>query len=77
MIIRSCAAGNVDAVLLPTKGAAQISPLVIKSSAGTLFRMPIIKTANLVKTLKHFKEQGASLYTLSSYAKRNYKKTRI
>ncbi|MEN8727475.1 MAG: RNA methyltransferase substrate-binding domain-containing protein, partial [Sulfurovum sp.] len=40
MIIRSCAAGNVDAILLPTKGAAQISPLVIKASAGTLFKMP-------------------------------------
>ena len=73
MIIRSCAAGNVDAVLLPTKGAAQISPLVIKASAGTLFKMPIIKTADLAKTLKNFKGQGTSLYTLSSHAKKSYK----
>ncbi len=73
MIIRSCAAGNVDAVLLPTKGAAQISPLVIKASAGTLFKMPIIKTSNLKKTLESFKEKGAGIYTLSSYAKQSYK----
>jgi len=73
MIIRSCAAGDIDAILLPAKGSAQISPLVIKASAGTLFRMPIVKTTNLFKTLKHFKEHGASLYTLSSYAKRSYK----
>jgi len=73
MIIRSCAAGNVDAILLPTKGAAQISPLVIKASVGTLFKMPIIKTSDLSGTLKHFKEKGASLYTLSSHASKSYK----
>ncbi len=73
MIIRSCAAGNVDAILLPTKGAAQISPLVIKASAGTLFKMPIIKTSDLKKTLGSFKKEGADLYTLSSHASRSYK----
>ncbi len=73
MIIRSCAAGNVDAILLPTKGAAQISPLVIKASVGTLFKMPIIKTTDLAKTLKSFKSKGASLYTLSSHATNSYK----
>ena len=73
MIIRSCAAGNIDAILLPTKGAAQISPLVIKASAGTLFKMPIIKTTNLAKTLKSFQNDGANLYTLSSHASNSYK----
>ncbi len=73
MLIRSCAAGNVDAILLPTKGAAQISPLVIKASTGTLFKMPIIKTSNLKKTLASFKADDAALYTLSSHAKASYK----
>ena len=73
MIIRSCAAGNVDAILLPTKGAAQISPLVIKASVGTLFKMPIIKTSNLKKTLESFKKEGADVYTLSSHANSSYK----
>lgn len=73
MIIRSCAAGNIDAILLPTKGAAQISPLVIKASVGTLFKMPIIKTDNLQKTLQKFQSSGAVLYTLSSHAEQSYK----
>lgn len=73
MIIRSCAAGNVDAILLPTRGGAQISSLVIKASAGTLFKMPIIKTNNLAKTLKSFQNEGATLYTLSSHATSSYK----
>jgi len=73
MIIRSCAAGNIDAILLPTKGAAQISPLVIKASVGTLFKMPIIKTTNLKSTLNFFKKEGADIYTLSSHASKSYK----
>jgi len=73
MIIRSCAAGNVDAILLPTRGGAQISSLVIKASAGTLFKMPIIKTSNLKKTLESFKKDSANIYTLSSHASLNYK----
>ncbi len=73
MIIRSCAAGDVDAILLPTKNSAQISALVIKASVGTLFRLPIIKTNSLVKTLAKFKKVEAKLYTLSSHAKNSYR----
>jgi 23S rRNA (guanosine2251-2'-O)-methyltransferase len=73
MIIRSCSAGEVDAILLPTKHSAQISPLVIKASVGTLFKIPIIKTNSLSQSLTKFKEAGAMLYTLSSHAKKSYK----
>ncbi len=41
MIIRSCAAGFVDGIILPKKSSAKISPLVVKASAGTLFKLPI------------------------------------
>lgn len=75
MIIRSCAGGNIDAILLPTKNSAQISPLVIKASVGTIFKLPIIKTKNLAKTLEKFKSQEAEVYTLSSYATHDYKTT--
>ena len=75
MIIRSCAAGQIDAVLIPSKGNAQISPLVIKASAGTLFKLPILKAPNLKRALESMKEQGATLYTLASDAPRNYRET--
>jgi len=74
MIIRSCSAGNIDAIILPTKNSAQITPLVIKASVGTLFKIPIIKTNSLIKTLNRFKKDKAKLYTLSSHAKNSYKK---
>jgi len=73
MIIRSCAAGNIDAVLIPSVGTAQISPLVIKASAGTLFKLPILRTSSLSKALTMLQEQGATLYTLSSEAAQHYR----
>ena len=76
MIIRSATAGNIDAIILPTKGVAQISPLVIKASVGTIFKISIIKSDKLYKTLKLFQSNGATLYTLSSYAKDSYRDTK-
>jgi len=73
MIIRSCAAGNISGIILSGKNSAKISPLVIKASAGTLFRIPLIKTDNLAETLSHFHHQGAKLYTLSSHAAKSYR----
>jgi 23S rRNA (guanosine2251-2'-O)-methyltransferase len=73
MIIRSCSAGDIDAIILPTKNSAQITPLVIKASVGTLFRIPIIKTNSLIKTLDKFKKANTKLYTLTSHAKNSYR----
>ena len=73
MIIRSCAGGNIDAIIIPTKNSAQISPLVIKASAGTLFKLPIIKSRNFKSTLKRFKDNNSKLFTLSSHVNRSYR----
>ena len=68
MIIRSCVAGNIDAIMIQEKNSAKISPLVIKASAGTLFKMTIIKTQNLQNTLINYKQNGAELFSLSPNA---------
>ncbi|MDF1882419.1 RNA methyltransferase [Sulfurimonas sp. SAG-AH-194-C21] len=67
MIIRSCAAGNVDGIILPKKDSAKISPLVIKASAGTLFKLPIYFCNALEDILPEL--QDTKIYALSSHAK--------
>ena len=66
MIIRSCAAGNVDGIILPKKSSAKISPLVIKASAGTLFKLPIYFCNALEDILPTLQE--TKIYALSSHA---------
>lgn len=65
MIIRSCAAGYIDGIILPKKSSAKISPLVMKASAGTLFKLPIFYCNSLEDI---FSDLDADVYTLSSHA---------
>lgn len=74
MIIRSACAGNIDGILLPQKGNAQIDPLVIKASAGTVFRAPLLRCKDLKEALGDFQQQGASICVLSSHANVELKK---
>ncbi len=68
MIVRSAAAGNIDGIILPTKSSAKISPLVIKASAGTLFKINIFYCNTLEGVLKELRGNGADIYALSSHA---------
>ena len=69
MIIRSCAASTIDGIILPKKNSAKISPLVIKASAGTLFKLPIYYCNNLEDILQNLSD--TDIYALSSHAKRS------
>ena len=63
MIIRSCAAGSVDGIILPKKNSAKISPLVVKASAGTLFKLPIYFCDKLEDVLESMHD--TNIYALS------------
>ena len=70
LIIRSAAAGNIDAIIVPIKGSASVtSPLTIKTSVGTLFKIPIIQTNSLYKSLKELK--NTQIISLDLKAKEN------
>jgi 23S rRNA (guanosine2251-2'-O)-methyltransferase len=71
MLIRSACAGGVAAVLIPDKGSAPLSPLVIKASAGSLFRCPIVRCGDLADALKALQGIGLQVGVLSSHARQN------
>ncbi|MFC6632238.1 TrmH family RNA methyltransferase [Microbulbifer taiwanensis] len=71
MIIRSACAGGMDGIILPRKGCAQIDPLVIKASTGTLFRMRLLRCEDLAPALSEFRQQGARICGLSSHAQKS------
>lgn len=71
MIIRSVCAGQIDGLIIPQKGCANIDGLVVKASAGTLFKAPLLHCENLTQTLTAFRKQGAHICALSSHAKRS------
>lgn len=68
MIIRSVCASPLTGILLPEKGCARLDALVIKASAGTLFKAPLLRCDDLVETLKQFRGAGTDVYAMDSTA---------
>lgn len=68
MVIRSVCASPLQGLLLPEKGCAALSPLVIKASAGSIFRCPIYRCGDLDAALKVFIAAGAEVCVLSADA---------
>jgi len=69
MIIRSAAAGDIDGIIVPRRGTAALGPLVIKASAGTLYRAPLLLCQSLPEALELCQERGAQICILDAGAK--------
>ena len=70
MLIRSAAAAG-SALLLPREGNCDISPLVIKASAGTVFRASIIRCNALPQALGQLRAGGWHVAALAAGAGRS------
>ena len=66
MTIRSVCASPIQGLLLPEKGCAPLSPLVIKASAGTLFQCSILRCQFLDDALAEFAVNGADICILDA-----------
>lgn len=64
MIIRSAVAANVSGILYPKQGVAALGSLVIKASAGTAIRAPLIHCATTVAAIDALKSLGIRIITL-------------
>ncbi len=68
MIIRSAAAGQIDGIIWSRRGNAALGPLVIKASAGTLYRAPLVICPELTTALKLCHDAGANIAILDAEA---------
>lgn len=56
MIIRSVCASPLQGLVLPRKGCAKLDAMVVKASAGNIFKCRILVCDELEQCLNHFKE---------------------
>lgn len=71
MIIRSAAAGNIDGIICARKGNAALGPLVIKASAGTVYRAPLLQCESLPQALQQCLQAGIEVCTLAAQARQS------
>lgn len=57
-IIRTAESAGVDAIILPQNREVQINSTVMKTSAGTLSKVKIIKVTNLVQAINKLKQNN-------------------
>ena len=65
-ICRSAKAFGITTVCYPKNRNAQISPTVVKASAGAIESLALCKVTNLNQTLKKLKQDGYWVYAASS-----------
>ena len=66
MIVRSAVAAGMDGILLPRRGTSGINPLVIKSSAGTIFRARLLRCERLEDALGLAQTHGVAAIGLEA-----------
>ena len=65
MIIRSALAADITGIVYPKQGVATLGSLVIKASAGTALRAPLIRCANALEGVTTLKTCGVRIVTLA------------
>ncbi len=61
-LIRSAHCFGVRAVIIPKDRAAQVTPAVVKASAGSVLHTPICQVVNIAQTIEQLKEAGYWIY---------------
>jgi len=68
LIIRSAAGAGVDGIVVPRRGTAELGPQVIKASAGTAWRAPLLRAAEGADALSQLTDAGFAIVGLDAGA---------
>jgi len=67
-IARTAECSGVDAIVVPSRGAATINEDAIKTSAGALHKISVCREDNLKETLDYIKNSGIKIFGVSEKA---------
>jgi 23S rRNA (guanosine2251-2'-O)-methyltransferase len=74
-IVRTANAAGADAVIIPDRRAAGLTDTVAKAAAGALEYVPIVKVANITRTIEELKKGGFWIYGLDERGVERYDRT--
>ncbi|MDR2684919.1 MAG: 23S rRNA (guanosine(2251)-2'-O)-methyltransferase RlmB [Prevotellaceae bacterium] len=71
-VARTCECAGVDAILVPSRGAAAANADAVKTSAGALHIVPVCRAENLEKAVKYLKDSGLKIVAVTEKTKNPY-----
>ena len=70
-VARTAECCGVDALVIPSKGSAQINADAIKTSAGALNFIPVCRVDNLRSTIQYLRDSGLKIYAATEKGNKN------
>lgn len=67
-LARTAACAGMHALVVPSKGSAQINSDAIKSSSGALLHLPVCKVQRLTDAIRYLKESGLTVLAATEKA---------
>jgi 23S rRNA (guanosine2251-2'-O)-methyltransferase len=67
-IARTAECAGVDAIIIPSRGGAQINSDALKTSAGALHNIPVCRSENLKTTIDFLKKSGLQIIAATEKA---------
>ncbi len=74
-LLRTAESAGVDAVVIPSKGSAQLNSGTIKSSAGAIYKIPICRAHNIKEVIDFLKSSGIKVAAATEKTVHPYFKT--
>ncbi len=71
-IARTAECAGVDGLVIPARGSAQINSDAIKTSAGALYKLPVVRTQNLKETIQFLRDSGLVIVAATEKAEKEY-----
>jgi 23S rRNA (guanosine2251-2'-O)-methyltransferase len=71
-IVRTAHAAGAGAIVIPERRAVGLTDVVAKAAAGALEYLPVVRAANINRTLEHLKELGYWIYGLDERGTEGY-----
>lgn len=71
-IARTAECSGVDAIVVPSRGAATVNEDAIKTSAGALHKIPVCREDNLKEALEFTRNSGVKIFGISEKAAHYY-----
>ncbi|MEI6576310.1 MAG: 23S rRNA (guanosine(2251)-2'-O)-methyltransferase RlmB [Bacteroidota bacterium] len=71
-LARTAECAGVNAIIIPSRGSAQINEDAIKTSSGALMNVPVCRAPNLKNTLRFLRESGLQVVAVTEKAKDEY-----
>jgi len=74
-IARTAECAGADGLLIPSKGSARINSHAIKTSAGALYKLPVVRSENMKEAIYFLKSSGLKIIAATEKAGLLYTET--